>query len=61
MPWDGEGCRGRQPLPVEVEWRLVLDGDASKDLRNLVVSIFLKTSRDVLFFVYSGVKLEGVV
>ena len=49
----GGGWRGRQPLPVGVERRLVFVGDASKVLRNLVVNTFFKTTRDVLFFLYT--------
>ena len=52
MPWDGGrgGCRGRQPLSVGVERRLMFVGDASTSLRNSVVNTFFKTTRDVLFF-----------
>ena len=38
----GGGCRGRQPLLVGVERRLVFVGDASKVRRNLVVNFFFQ-------------------
>ena len=49
----GGGCRGRRPLHVGVERRLVYIGEASEVRMNLVVE-------DALFFLYA-VKLEGAV
>ena len=57
MPWDGGGggCRGRRPLSVGMERRLVLFiGDSSKVRRNLILE-------DALLFLYYAVKLEGAV
>ena len=54
------GCRRRRSLPVGVERHVVFAGDASKLLRNVVLSNFFKTTRDALFFLYA-VKLEDVV
>ena len=49
----GGGCRWRQPLSVGVERRFVFVGDASKVLRNLVVSVPFLILRETSCFFYT--------